>query len=123
VHCLVNTIPKTIAIQHGITHGTSQEGYATANARCTITVTFGRHHYWRLCYIDEVIYQDPQGRVNFVRETTPKNYFEIEGISYDMNTDQVQWRTTYTLRELTTYSAPTQTIPPTPSVPRVHDDI
>jgi hypothetical protein len=97
-------------------------GYAAANARYSITATFGMHHYWRLGDVVEVIFQDPQGRVNFVRTETPRNYFEVEAIAYEMNTDQVQWRTTYTLRELTTYSAPTQAIPPTPSIPREHED-
>jgi hypothetical protein len=52
--------------------------------------------------------------VNFVSGATPTNYFEIIAIQYDTNVDNKVWRTTYTLRELTTYTSPVPSIPPVP---------
>ena len=91
-------------------------GYAANNARYSVSLTFGIHTYWRLQDIVELIYEDPHGRVSFVRETPHRNYFEVIGIAYDIQTDTSQWRTTYTLRELTVYSAPEPTIPTMPAI-------
>jgi hypothetical protein len=45
--------------------------------------------------IIEVVYSDPQGRVAFTAGSLRRNYFKVEGINYEMNTDQNQWRTSY----------------------------
>jgi hypothetical protein len=91
-------------------------GYAAANARYTLTVNYGLHQYWRLGDLIEVLYTDPQGRVSFTRQPeAPRNYFEVESISYAWDTNQGIWRTTYTLREFTPYAAPAVTVPPTPA--------
>jgi hypothetical protein len=96
-------------------------GYAANNARYSIDVVYGLHTYWRLGDLVEVIYTDPQNRVSFVRnQTAPQNYFEVIGITYETALETGMWRTSYTLREITTYTAPTPTIPPVPA--EVDDD-
>lgn len=90
-------------------------GYAAANARYTLRVMCGLHHYWRQGDIVEMIYQDPQGRVDFVSGDPPENYFEVEQVTYELNTEQGHWKTVYVLRELTTYTAPTPSIPAVPT--------
>jgi hypothetical protein len=90
-------------------------GYAAANARYTIRAIFGVHPYWRLGDLIEVIYED--SRVSFTPGVPERNYFEVESISYDINVGQMTWQTTYSLRELTTYNAPSAQIPPLPAAP------
>jgi hypothetical protein len=91
-------------------------GYAAANARYDITITLGMHTYWRIQDIVELRYADPQGRVVFAASSPHTNYFEVTSISYDINTEGGQWRTTYTLRELTIYTAPVPDIPTMPAI-------
>lgn len=92
-------------------------GFADANARYDLAVVFGMHSYWRLQDIVEVIYADAHGRVAFARTTTqPRNWFEVVSISYDIDTEGGKWRTSYTLRELTVYTAPEPDIPAVPAL-------
>lgn len=88
-------------------------GYALANMRYRITAVFGMHTYWRFQDIIEVIFTDDQGRVAFTRGSQ-HNWFEVDGISYDINAEGETWRTSYSLRELTVYNAPTPEIPAVP---------
>ena len=92
-------------------------GYAAANARYTLEVTLGIVAYLRLGDILEVLYEDPQGRANFVSSIPATNLFEIESLSYQINTEQQTWLTVVSLRELTIYAAPVAVIPPIPSLP------
>jgi hypothetical protein len=92
-------------------------GFAAKNARYAVELVFGQHLYWRLGDLIEVIFADRQQRVQFETGTPHTNYFEVVGISYDISMEQRQWRTTYQLRQLTTYTAPTQAIPAIPAFP------
>lgn len=91
-------------------------GFAAANARYDLSVSFGVHTYWRLQDIVEVIYADEHGRVKLVRGAPPRNWFEVVGISYDIDVEASRWRTTYSLRELTVYTAPEPDIPAVPEL-------
>jgi hypothetical protein len=94
-------------------------GYAASNAHYSITLVYGFHTYWRPGDIIEVLYEDPSHRLNFAVTDPVTNWFEVEQITYEPNIEAGQWRTTYVLRELTTYAAPTPTIPPLPPDPEV----
>ena len=91
-------------------------GYAAANARYDLSVTLPMHTYWRIQDIVEIRFHDPQGRVSFGVSVPPTNYFEVTTIAYDINSEAGRWVTTYILRELTVYTAPTPDIPAIPGI-------
>jgi PKD repeat protein len=98
-------------------------GYAAANTRYQIEVIFGIHIYWREGDIVEVIFADETMRVNFARTSGSsqgenRNWFEVTAISYELNLDSLAWKTSYSLRELTTYTAPNPDIPTIPPIPK-----
>jgi hypothetical protein len=73
-------------------------GYEAVRSRYVVEATFGLHTYWRLCDMVEVVYEDPQGRFELMppAEGQPRrNWFEVQGITYNINLEQNTWRTTY----------------------------
>jgi len=98
-------------------------GFAAANARYTISATFGLHTYWRLGDLVEVLLSDTTLKLAFQRTSGASsgangNYFEVTNISYEPNLENLTWRTQYTLREITSYNAPTPFVPAIPALPK-----
>ncbi len=97
-------------------------GYQSARSRYTVEVAYGMHFYFRECDMVELVYADKAGRMIFAPPDNPlqrTNWFEVQGISYNINLDAQTWQTNYQLREVTVYTAPDVTIPATPE--RVDD--
>jgi hypothetical protein len=91
-------------------------GYAAVRARYRAEAQYGLHTYFRLCDMLSIVYRDPLGRFDFVPSESgaPSNWFEIDGISYAPNIENGTWTTSYQMREVTIYNAPTPTIPEIP---------
>lgn len=105
-------------------------GFAASNVRYTLHAVFGMHTYWRLGDLVEVIFEDLQGRLVLGRGTDPDtgepnlshgsngNWFQVIGISYDINFEEYTWQTVYELEEVTSYTAPIPDVPACPPPPK-----
>lgn len=101
----------------------ARNGYAAARARTSVQATFGLHTFFRLC--DLVVVAPPSGAEAFfpsaaeIASQPGKSWYEVVGVTYRINVEQMTWETTYDLREATIYQAaqlPLE-IPPTPEMP------